>query len=75
MAAGFIDFEIAWRADVFGGAPQSSSAAAFGTLGINFRARKPLDEQEREEREEREAAWAAATCELPTSPPGSMQQR
>jgi hypothetical protein len=40
-AAGFIGFEITWRADVFSGAPQSSSAAAFGTLGINFRARKP----------------------------------
>ena len=38
-----MDFEITWRADVFGGAPQSSSAAQFGTLGINFRARKPTD--------------------------------
>jgi hypothetical protein len=41
LSAGFVDFEITWRADVFSGAPQSSSAAAFGTLGINFRARKP----------------------------------
>ncbi len=40
MAAGFTDFEITWREDVFAGAPQSSSAAQFGTLGINFRARK-----------------------------------
>ena len=47
MAAGFIHFEITWRADVFAGAPQSSSAASFGALGINFRARKPHDEQER----------------------------
>jgi arsenite methyltransferase len=39
--AGFVDFEITWRADVFGGAPQASSAAQFGTVGINFRARKP----------------------------------
>ncbi len=39
--AGFVDFKITWRADVFSGAPQESSAAAFGTLGINFRARKP----------------------------------
>ncbi len=31
-------FEITWRADVFAGAPQQSSAAAFGTLGINFKA-------------------------------------
>lgn len=47
MAAGFIHFAITWRADVFAGAPQSSSAASFGTLGINFRARKPRDDQER----------------------------
>ena len=30
-----------WRADVFRGAPQHTSAAALGTLGVNFRARKP----------------------------------
>jgi hypothetical protein len=41
-----VDFEITWRADVFGGAPQASSAAKFGTVGINFRARKALDEAE-----------------------------
>ena len=46
MAAGFVDFEITWRADVFSGAPQSSSAASFGTLGINFRARKPENDQQ-----------------------------
>ena len=46
MAAGFVGFEITWRADVFGGAPQSSSAAQFGTLGINFRARKAVTEEE-----------------------------
>ena len=40
MAAGFTDFEITWREDVFAGAPHQSSAAKFGTLGINFRARK-----------------------------------
>jgi hypothetical protein len=40
VAAGFVDFEVTWRADVFSGAPQCSSAANFGTLGINFRARK-----------------------------------
>jgi hypothetical protein len=39
--AGFLDFEITWKADVFEGAPQQSSAANFGTKGINFRARKP----------------------------------
>lgn len=46
MAAGFVDFEITWRADVFSGAPQASSAAKFGTQGINFRARRPLDDAE-----------------------------
>ena len=46
MAAGFVGFAITWRADVFSGAPQSSSAADFGTLGINFRARKALNEDE-----------------------------
>ena len=46
MAAGFVGFEITWRADVFSGAPQSSSAAKFGTLGINFRARKAVTEEE-----------------------------
>lgn len=40
MAAGFEAFEITWRKDVFSGAPQAGSAANFGTLGINFRARK-----------------------------------
>ena len=38
--AGFVDFEITWRAEVFAGAPQASSAANFGTKGVNFRARK-----------------------------------
>ena len=58
IAAGFVDFEIAWRADVYAGAPQSSSAAQFGTLGINFRARKARDEAEWAN------AVAALTCEL-----------
>ena len=53
MAAGFVEFEITWRADVFSGAPQSSSAADFGTLGINFRARKATMEE-----------WAAALAAL-----------
>jgi tRNA 2-thiouridine synthesizing protein A len=64
VAAGFVGFEITWRADVFSGAPQSSSAAAFGTLGINFRARKALNEQEWE------TAWAALMCEVPTNSSG-----
>ena len=46
VAAGFVDCAITWRADVFSGAPQASSAAQFGTVGINFRARKPLAEEE-----------------------------
>ncbi len=39
--AGFTDFGITWRAAVFDDAPQASSAAMFGTKGINFSARKP----------------------------------
>ena len=50
-------FEITWRAEVFAGAPQSSSAAKFGTKGINFRARKPASEAELD------AALAAMRCE------------
>ena len=46
MAAGFVDFAITWRGDVFAGAPQSSSAANFGTLGITFRARKAASQDE-----------------------------
>jgi hypothetical protein len=59
VLAGFVGFEITWRADVFAGAPQSSSAASFGTLGINFRAHKALNEQEWHH------ALAALNCEVP----------
>ena len=59
MAAGFVDFEITWRADVFSGAPQASSAAKFGTLGVNFRARKASSE------EEWLAAVSALSCDIP----------
>jgi hypothetical protein len=38
--AGFVDFAIESRADVYAAAEQSGSAANFGTLGITFRARK-----------------------------------
>ena len=62
MAAGFVDVEITGRADVFSGAPQASSAAEFGTKGINFRARKAADEQEWH------AAWASLACEVPIKP-------
>jgi hypothetical protein len=59
VAAGFVGFEVTWRADVFSGAPQASSADAFGTLGINFRARKAADEADWE------AAVAALSCQIP----------
>ncbi len=57
--AGFVDFEITWRADVFSGAPQASSAANYGTVGINFRARWPRGEAEWT------AALAALNCAVP----------
>ncbi len=60
VAAGFVDFAITWRADVFSGAPQASSAASFGTLGINFRARKAASEEE----------WTAVLGELTCEAPG-----
>ncbi len=40
-AAGFEGFEITWRAEVFANAPEESSAAESGTVGINYRAHKP----------------------------------
>jgi hypothetical protein len=58
VAAGFVDFEITWRADVFTGAPQAGSAAKFGTVGINFRARKAAT------REEWDAAMSAQSCSI-----------
>jgi len=61
VAAGFIDFQITWRAEVYAGAPQESSAEDYGTLGINFVARKPLDDAERD------TYLASQTCELPSS--------
>jgi hypothetical protein len=51
-----VGFEITSRVDVYADAPQASSAAQFGTLGINFRARKPLEENEWRK------ALAALTC-------------
>ena len=42
MAAGFEDFEIVWRGNVFEGAARpSEDVKRFGTLGVNYRARKP----------------------------------
>jgi hypothetical protein len=54
IAAGFVDFEITWRGDVYKDAPQSSSAAKFGTIGINVRARRAANDDE----------WAAALARL-----------
>jgi hypothetical protein len=62
VAAGFVGFEITWRKDVFGGAPQAGSAEKFGTLGINFRARKARSEGEWI------ATLAASSCEVPARP-------
>lgn len=59
VAAGFVDFEITWRADIYSGAPQASSAAEFGTMGINFRARKAANDAEWD------AALAALSCAVP----------
>jgi hypothetical protein len=40
--AGLVDVEFSeQRWDTFSGAPSASSAAAFGTQGVAFRARKP----------------------------------
>jgi hypothetical protein len=66
VAAGFVGFEITWRKDVFGGAPQAGSAATFGTLGINFRARKVSSADEKELM----AAMAALSCEIPIGDTG-----
>ena len=61
VATGFVGFEITWRKDVFSDAPQAGSAEKFGTLGINFQARKARSE------EELIAAMAALSCEIPIS--------
>ena len=61
MAAGFVGFEITWKEDVFSGAPQSSSAAEFGTVGITFRARKAASDKEWQE------AVANLACLRPTT--------
>jgi hypothetical protein len=41
-----VRFKIASRMDVYANAPQSSSAAKFGTLGINFTAVRVSDDDE-----------------------------
>lgn len=62
VSAGFVGFEITGRADVFKDAPLQSGAASVGTLGINFRAKRPRTQ------EEWEAAITALSCEVPPSP-------
>jgi hypothetical protein len=57
--AGFVDFAIESRTDVYAGAEQSSSAANFGTLGITFSARKATSDDEWQQ------ALAALNCDLP----------
>ncbi len=66
MAAGFVGFKITWRKDVFSDAPQAGSAQKFGTLGINFLARKAANE------EEWTAAMAALSCEVPVQQPDEV---
>ncbi len=69
MAAGFVEFEITLRVDVFSGTPHESGAASVGALGITFRARRPHDQ------EEWEAAVATLTCEVPTWPTSPLLKR
>ena len=58
QTAGFTDFAIVSRVDVYAGAPQQTSAAKFGTLGITFTARRlRLGE-----------VPVLAACELPVQP-------
>ena len=68
LAACFVDFEITWRGDVYGGAAQSSSAAKYGTLGINFRARKASSDAELAQ------ARAALQCEMPSRSTSPIQR-
>ena len=65
VAAGFVAVEIAWKADVFSGAPQASSADAFDTVGMNFRARKAATD------DEWAAALAALSCAVPAHTPAA----
>jgi hypothetical protein len=67
VAAGFVDFAITWKADVFSGALQASSADAFGTVGITFRARKAANDAERA------TAPAKLSCAVAAHTPGAEQ--
>jgi len=46
VATGFVDFEITHRVDVYANLLQASSAAKYGTLGINFRAQNAATNEE-----------------------------
>ena len=59
VMAGFVDFYITQRVDVFTGAPHEGSAVNYGTLGITFGARRPNSE------DEWQAALQALNCEIP----------
>jgi len=61
--AGFVDFEITKRVDIFTGAPQEGSAVDYGTLGITFKARKPKTKEEWHD------ALRAINCEIPKMTP------
>jgi hypothetical protein len=39
--AGFEDFEIVWRGDIFNDADIQAAAHELGVMGITYRARKP----------------------------------
>jgi hypothetical protein len=52
-----VGFEVCSVVDVYADAPQASSAAKFGTLGITFRARKAVDDEE----------WSRALVEIACS--------
>jgi hypothetical protein len=59
VMAGFVDFHITQRVDVFTGAPHEGSAVNYGTQGITFGARRPHST------EEWHAALQALNCEIP----------
>jgi hypothetical protein len=59
VMAGFVDFHITQKVDVFTGAPHEGSAVNYGTLGITFGARLPHSTQEWH------AALQALNCEIP----------
>ncbi len=48
--------------DVFTGAPHESSAADYGTLGLDFSARKPINDEE----------WAEAMAKLTSEVPPAL---